>query len=242
MTFEKQVAVIIGASSGIGEAIAIQLARFGAIVGIVGRNLERVKETTNKIRTHTNHVYSYTADLAIDSDIDKLVNSLKGDFEHIDLLVHSAGAFYFGPIETTAVDQLDYLYRVNVRGPLILTQSLIPMLTSSKGQIVFINSSAGILSARANSSLYASTKHALKIIADGLRDELNEQGVRVLSVYPGRTATPLQARIFELEGKTYQPDLLMQPEDVAMTIMDALLIPRSAEVTDINIRPMIKSY
>jgi NADP-dependent 3-hydroxy acid dehydrogenase YdfG len=79
-------------------------------------------------------------------------------------------------------------------------------------------------------------------MADSLRDEVNADGIRVLSVYPGRTATPRMAALFEKEGKTYRPELLMQPGDIASMVAHTLALPRTAEVTDISIRPMLKSY
>jgi NADP-dependent 3-hydroxy acid dehydrogenase YdfG len=145
-----------------------------------------------------------------------------------------------GSISQTSVEELDALYRTNVRGPYALTQALLPMLVARRGQIVFINSSVG-LAARAGVGAYAASKHALKAIADSLRAEVNPLGVRVISVYPGRTATPQQEKIYEQEGRPYQPDLLLQPEDIAKTVLNALTIPRTAEVTDIHIRPMQKS-
>jgi len=96
------------------------------------------------------------------------------------------------------------------------------------------------MSSRANLAHYTAAKYALKAIADSLREEVNGDGIRVLSIYPGRTATPMQADIHRLEGETYQPDRLMQAEDVAQTVIDALSVPRSAEVTDVIIRPMQK--
>ena len=91
------------------------------------------------------------------------------------------------------------------------------------------------------SAQYDSTKHALRAIADSLRGEINEHGVRVLSVYLGRTASEMQEQICQMEGKPYRPELLLQPNDVASVILNALSLPRTAEVTDIWIRPMIKS-
>jgi NADP-dependent 3-hydroxy acid dehydrogenase YdfG len=114
------------------------------------------------------------------------------------------------------------------------------MITARCGQVVFINSS-GALNAKPASVQYDATKHALKAIADGLRGEVNAAGVRVLSVYLGRTATDMQARIHQAEGKTYCPELLLQPESVASVIVNALGLARTAEVTDIHIRPMIKT-
>ena len=104
-----------------------------------------------------------------------------------------------------------------------------------------MNSTVG-LEARAGVGQYASTQHALRAIADALRAEVNSDGVRVLTVYLGRTATARQKRIFQLEGRQYTPELLMQPEDVAHMVMAAIRLPRTAEVTEIRMRPLVKSY
>jgi short-subunit dehydrogenase len=115
------------------------------------------------------------------------------------------------------------------------------MICSRKGQIVFLNSTAG-LRARANASQYAATKHALKAVADSLREEVNPAGVRVLSLFLGRTATPMQASVFAAERREYNPGILMQPEDVAEVVVNALALSRRAEITEITMRPAIKSY
>jgi NADP-dependent 3-hydroxy acid dehydrogenase YdfG len=114
------------------------------------------------------------------------------------------------------------------------------MLRSRQGQIVFINSSVAVVNARAKLGQYAASKHALKAIADSLREEVNADGLRVISVYPGRTATPMQAAVHEMEGRAYHPEHLMQPDDVAAMVINALSLPPSAEVTDIMIRPLTK--
>ena len=87
---------------------------------------------------------------------------------------------------------------------------------------------------------YAATKHALKAVADSLREEVNADGVRVISVYPGQTASPMQKALYEIEKKAYFPGKLMQPEDVAAVVVNALSLRRTAEVTDICVRPMKK--
>ena len=88
---------------------------------------------------------------------------------------------------------------------------------------------------------YAATKHALKAIADSLREEMNAEGVRVLNIFLGRTATPMQAKVHELEGREYRPESLVQPEDVASVVIHALSMPRTVEITEISMRPRIKS-
>ena len=147
----------------------------------------------------------------------------------------------YGKVEDTPVERFDELYAANLRGPYLLTQRCLPLLKSSRGQVVFINSSTG-LAAPAAVGVFAATQHALKAIADALRDEVNEAGVRVLSVFPGRTATPRMLARYATEGRVYQPELLLQPGDVASVVVSSLALPRTAEVTNVSIRPQAKSY
>ena len=103
-----------------------------------------------------------------------------------------------------------------------------------------MNSTVG-LQARAGVGAYAASKHALRAVADALREEVNPDGVRVLSVYPGRTATPQQAAIHAEEGTPYRPERLLQPADVAAAVVHALTMDRTAEITDLRVRPMQKA-
>jgi NADP-dependent 3-hydroxy acid dehydrogenase YdfG len=236
---KNQIAVITGASSGIGKAIALSLASQGAALGLIGRNLKTLEAVAEKAKSKTSRIKTYQIDLNADDDIQKLKPYLEEDFGHIDILIHSAGAISLGLLEGAKIEDFDWQYRINVRAPYLLTQLLLPMIKSRHGQIVFINSSVG-LNAKANVGQYAATKHALKAIADSLRDEVNAYGIRVLSIYPGRTATPMQAAVHQMEGKAYEPEKFMQPEDVAEVVVNTLSLPRTAEVTDINIRPLDK--
>jgi NADP-dependent 3-hydroxy acid dehydrogenase YdfG len=110
----------------------------------------------------------------------------------------------------------------------------------SKGQVIFINSSQA-LRASATVGQYAATMHATKAIADSLRDEVNSKGVRVTSLYLGRTAGERQQKIFEWEGRPYPPERLIQPVDIARMVVHLLQMPKTAEVTDLIIRPMLKT-
>ena len=101
------------------------------------------------------------------------------------------------------------------------------------------NSSAG-LHAPAGLVSYSASKQALTALAEGLREEVNRYGVRVISLYPGRTATPLQERIYAAESRRFERERLMQPDDVTATVLLALTLPRSAEITDVSIRPLRK--
>ena len=165
---------------------------------------------------------------------------LNRDAGQVDILFHGAGIIQQGLLECARVEDFDQQYLINVRAPYLLTQQLLPLLVKARGQIVFVNSSAGIAVNRPEIAQYAATKHALKAIADSVRAEVNSKGVRVLSIYLGRTATPMQRAQFKLEAKPYRAGDLLQPDDVAIMALAALALPRTAEVTDISIRPMMK--
>ena len=240
MSLHGQVGLVTGATGGIGKAIALSLATRKMTLGLVGRDAIRLQALATQIRRTPLRAEVFRSDLTDDDDIRRLQSDLKQRLGSCDLLVHAAGIFRMGPIAQAPVDDLDQLYRTNLRASYVLTQALLPMLSDSRGQIVFINSSAGLMP-RAEVAAYAASKHALKALADCLRAEVNCLGIRVLSVYPGRTATPLQESIHALEGAKYSPERLLQPEDVAGAVISALEMPRSAEVTDISIRPMLKT-
>jgi NAD(P)-dependent dehydrogenase (short-subunit alcohol dehydrogenase family) len=229
--FSGQTAVITGASSGIGQAIARALGAGGARLCLVGRR------RFAPVVFEGAEALSYTADLAIESDIRACAEALRAEVGLIDILVHSAGIIASGAVATTPVEELDRQYRVNLRAPYLLTQCLLPLLEPRQGQIAFLNSSI-YQNARALTGSYAATKYALKALADSLRSEVNPRGVRVLSVFPGRTASPMQAAVHADEGRAYQPERLLQPADVAASVVHALALPRTAEVTDIHIRPL----
>lgn len=237
--FTNQIALLTGAGSGIGRAIALDLAAQGATVWLLGRVREKLEAVAEAARRTTSDVRCIQIDMVCDQDIIDLVARVRQEIGYVDILVHCAGEIRLGPLELAVIADLDHQYRINVRAPYLLTQLLLPMLRSRRGQIVFMNSSAGQV-AGANASQYAATKHALRAIADSLRQEVNADGIRVLSVYPGRTASPMQAAVHAAEGKPYHPDHLMQPEDVAALVVAALRLPRSAEVTDLHVRPLRK--
>jgi NAD(P)-dependent dehydrogenase (short-subunit alcohol dehydrogenase family) len=236
---ENQVAVVTGASSGIGEAIALRLVGHGAVVCLVAKSAEGLERVAALARGGRGKGQCYPADLAVEADIQRLRDSLERDFGQIDLVIHSAGVIALAPLQQAAIEDLDRQFRINVRAPYLLTQQLLPLLKPRRGQIVFINSSVG-LNARGGVGQYASTKYGLRAIADSLREEVNQEGIRVLSIFLGRTATPMQAAVHRMEGKAYDPDRLVQPEDVAAMVVAAVSLPRTAEVTDISIRPMRK--
>jgi NADP-dependent 3-hydroxy acid dehydrogenase YdfG len=237
----NKVAVVTGASSGIGKAIARALGDEGARVCLVGRRLEKLEEVAGLFRKAAHRPSAHRVDLTRDEDIEAMAKELQRRGRSLDILVHCAGEIHHARHADASIADLDAQYRSNIRGPYLLTKSLLPLIRSSAGDVVFINSTSG-LRASARAGQFAATQHAMRAIADSLREEVNANGIRVLSIFPGRTATPRTKTLFHEEGKSYQPDLLMQPEDVAMVVIHALKMPRTAELTEITVRPLLKSY
>ena len=235
----RGVAMVTGSTSGIGLAVARALAAKGMCLCLTGRDEGRLRKIAGEMAAQAPRVVAHPANLSCDKGIHGLVARATTDYGRVDVLVHAAGIVRLGHVETAAWGDLDEQYRINLRAPYLLTKSLLALLKESCGQVVFVNSSAGLVPG-ADNGAYAATKHALHSLAASLRDEVNPYGVRVLSVYPGRTATPMQARVHRFEGRRYEAATLLQPSDVADMIVAALALPRTADVTDIMVRPMKK--
>ncbi len=239
MRLQGKTAVVTGATGGVGGSIAVALARAGVGVALLGRRAGILRIVAGECAASGVRANVYQVDLLLDKEVRRVTQKIIRDFGGVDILVHSAGVFARSEIIRASLADFDRLYRCNVRAPFALTQLFLPSLSQRQGQIVFINSTVG-LAAAAGVSQYSATKHALKALADSFREELNGVGVRVLSVYLGRTATPMQAKLCIEEGLEYRPERLIQPSQVAESVMGALALGREAEVMDIRIRPMLK--
>jgi len=235
----KDVALVTGASGGMGRAIVQALVRRGMAVLLTARNAEPLEQAAREVTREGGSVLTHAADLSADDGIRGLAAVVASRLGRLDVLVHAAGVIRLGNVETASESDLDLQYRVNVRAPFLLTKELLSLLRASRGQVLFVNSTAGLAGGPDN-VLYAATKHALRALAAGIRDHVNADGIRVISVFPGRTATPMQEAVHRAEARTYDPTSLMQPSDVAEVVSSALFLPRTAEVTDVILRPMNK--
>ena len=235
---ESKLALVTGAGGGIGRAVSRALGQEGAALVLSGRTEARLYETAEAI-SGAAEVHVVPADLGVDRDVTALAAAAAG-FGGPDILVHCAGVIQLGPLETMSPEDLDRQYAINLRAPVLLTKACLPELRARRGFVVFLNSTVGLTS-RAEIGAYAASKHGLRAIADTLRDEVNADGIRVLSVYLGRTATPMQETVFAAEGNPYSAEGMIQPADVAAMIVAAIRLPDTAEVTEIRVRPARKS-
>jgi NADP-dependent 3-hydroxy acid dehydrogenase YdfG len=232
-------ALVTGGSQGIGKAIALGLAGQGMALLLVARRQEPLDIAVREARALGVTAEGRAMDLLDDAARDRLIDEIGGRPTGLDVLVHSAGTIARADVADASLDDFDRQYEANLRAPFALTQGVLPSLKRARGQVVFVSSSAALV-ARANTAQYAATQAGLRAVATSLRDEVNPTGIRVTTVFPGRTATPRQAMIHAWEGKEYHPDRLLQPEDVAAMVVAAIGLPRTAEVTEISIRPMAK--
>jgi NAD(P)-dependent dehydrogenase (short-subunit alcohol dehydrogenase family) len=224
--------VVTGASSGIGRALALRLAREGADVWALGRDAGRLAEVAE---AGDGRIVSVAADLGDESALVGAARAILSGSDSVDILAHCAGVIARGPIQAATVDELDRLYDVTLRGPFVLTQALLPALKVSGGQVVFINSLVSPRGAN-DAVLYAALKQAARTFADGLRQEVNADGIRVVTVAPGRTDTAMQEWVHEYEGRDYDPNLLLSPDDVVGVVLSALAVGPRGEVTDVSLR------
>ena len=238
---QDELALVTGASGGIGGAISTALAKHSARLILMGRTSAKLLACAEGLRSFTSSVEACACDLTKAEEIEGACAHISDKHGRLDILIHCAGVIQHGNLADAPLVSMDLQYAVNVRGPLLLTQRLLPLLKKPRGHIVFINSSAG-LNARPNAGQYSATKHAFKALADSLRDEVNPEGIRISSVFPGRTATAPISTLHEKEGRDFKPELLLQPEDVASVVLNILTLPWTAEVTNVSIRPMLKSY
>ncbi|MFK4223259.1 SDR family oxidoreductase [Streptomyces sp. NPDC019890] len=223
--------LITGAGSGIGAALTRRLHERGDELILLARDAGRAKE----LAAQYEGARTLVADL---SDPDRISRSLgmQPMPDHLDSLLHIAGIVDLGPIAELRPRTWHQQLNANLISPAELTRLFLPQLRASQGHVLFVNSGAG-LKAHAEWGAYAASKHGLKALADSLREEEHAGGVRVTSVYPGRTAGPMQAKVHSQEGKEYDASRWINPESVATTILTALDLPRDAEINDLTVRP-----
>lgn len=226
-----QTHLITGAGSGIGLAIARRLADRGDRLILIGRSGARADELAALLPG----AVGVAADLRHPESLaDALAAAaLPGA---LDTVIHGAGIVELGPVAELRPSAWTDQLTVNLVAAAELTRLTLPAVRAARGQVLFVNSGAG-LTAHSDWSAYAASKHGLKALADALRGEEATHGVRVTTVYPGRTATPMQEEVHRQEGRAYDPAAFIDPESVATTVLAALDLPRDALIRDVSVRP-----
>ena len=219
-TLEGKVALVTGASSGIGEAAALELARRGASVAVAARSVEKLEALAGRASASGGRVLVVDADVADRDSVGAMVGRVLAEFGGLDVLVNNAGLGLSGRVSELRAEDLRYVFEVNTVGPLNCLQAALPHMGRG-GRIVNVSSVVG---KRAIPKVggYCSTKFALNALSDALRVEVAERGVSVTSVYPGTTRTAFRdnSRRTRDEKRGWRPKGVT-PERVAKKIADA---------------------
>jgi NADP-dependent 3-hydroxy acid dehydrogenase YdfG len=223
----RPLALVTGASRGIGAATARALAGSHDVL-LGGRDTDALAE----LATALPGARPWPVDLTDESSVADAVAGI----DTLDVLVHSAGIAEIGPLSATSVDVWRRTFDVNVIAVAELTRLLLPALRAVKGRVILVNSGQGRRAAPGWGA-YAASKFALSAFADVLRAEEETSGVRVTSVFPGRTDTDMQRGVRATEQGEYEPSRYLRPDSVAAAIRFVVDGPADAAIPEVSIRP-----
>ena len=232
----KKIALITGATSGIGRATAHEFAKHGISLILCGRRQERL-DSIKKVLSKETDVYTLNFDVRDREKTLEAIASLPKEFATIDILINNAGnAHGLDPIQTGYLDDWDAMMDINVKGLLYVSKAVIPGMTERKsGHIINIGSSAG-KEVYPNGNVYCGSKHAVIAITEGMRIDLNPYGIKVGAVNPGLVETEFSEVRFKGDAaadKVYKGYKALQAEDVADVIYFAISRPAHVNIADV---------
>ncbi|MBI2964555.1 MAG: SDR family oxidoreductase [Deltaproteobacteria bacterium] len=239
-----KVVVITGASSGIGEAAARHLAARGASLALGARRQPQLEALARDIREAGGRAQAFVTDVTRRRDVEALVQGALRAFGRVDVLVNNAGIMPLSPFERLKVDDWDRMIDVNIKGLLYGVAAVLPIMKRQEsGHIINVSSVAGH-KVRPGNAVYAATKHAVRAISEGLRQELKPH-VRTTIISPGAVATELAESVTEpdLRERTRAFYAIAIPADaVARAIAFAIAEPAEVDVNEILLRPTLQEF
>lgn len=204
--------LITGGSSGIGEAVALEMAKNRHIFYLVGRNEDRLKIVCDSLASLGCKAYFGVGDVSDENKVNQMLEEMKSKLGGVDVVFANAGVGYFGNLEDLTIEQYDEQFNTNVRGVFIWLNKTLPLLKAqNKGQIIVTSSNLG-LKTGARCSLYAASKHAVQAMVWCLREELKGTGVKAATINPGSVDTPW------FDGKDVDRSKMLAVEDVAKAV------------------------
>ncbi|HDH2130632.1 TPA: SDR family oxidoreductase [Staphylococcus aureus] len=225
-----KIAVVTGAGSGIGEAIATLLHEEGAKVVLAGRNKEKLQNVANQLSQDS--VKVVPTDVTNKEEVDELIKIAQQTFGGLDIVINSVGQMLSSKITDYQVDEWDSMIDVNIKGTLYTVQAALPtMLEQSSGHLINIASISGFEVTK-SSTIYSATKAAVHTITQGLEKELAKTGVKVTSISPGMVDTAITAAYNPSDRKK------LDPQDIAEAVLYALTQPSHVNVNEITVRPV----
>lgn len=240
---KDKIALITGASSGIGYSTAIALAKEGSKIIAGARRIEKLEELKKTIEGQGGEIIIQKLDVTKRGDCSNFVNIANEKFGKIDILINNAGIMPLSFIKSLKIDEWDMMVDVNIKGVFYCTAAVIPfMLKNKSGHIVNMSSIAGRIVFPAG-SVYCATKHAIAAFSEGLRQEFSQRSnIRVTCIEPGVVATELTDTITDTSLDAFLETVKkmepLQPEDIAHSILYALQTPPHVNVNEVLIRPV----
>lgn len=234
-----KIALITGATSGIGKATAIKLAQNGYNLIVCGRRAEKLEELKSEL-SKTVKIYSLVFDVRNRQEVELQINSLPAEWKSIDILVNNAGnAHGLSTIQNGDIDDWDAMIDANVKGLLYVSRAVIPdMVKRKKGHILNLSSVAG-KQTYANGAVYCASKKAVEAISEGMRLDLTEHGIKITNIAPGAVATEFSEVRFkgdkEKAQKVYEGYDPLLAEDIADFISYAVNAPERVTIADVTI-------
>ncbi len=239
----KKIALITGATSGIGKATAIALAEEGYNIIITGRRAERLEELKAFLGlTYKSDVLALNFDIRDRQEVEKAVASIPKQWQKIDVLVNNAGlASGLAPIQEGNIDKWERMIDTNIKGLLYITRAIAPiMCNNNRGHIINICSTAG-KETYENGNVYCATKHAVDSLSKAMRVDMLKYGIKVTNVCPGAVETEFSLVRFdgdsERASKTYNGMTPLTGEDIANVIRFAVSLPEHVCINDLVITP-----
>lgn len=230
---KDKVAIVTGASSGIGASIAETLSQHGVKVMLTGRNEARLSDVAEQLQENSqSEIATHIVDVTQKNEVAKLVKETENKFGHVDILVNSAGLMLSSAITDGDVEAWENMIDVNVKGTLYGINAVLPIfLNQSTGHIINIASISGFEVTK-QSTLYSASKAAVHTITQGLEKELAKTGVRVTSISPGMVDTPLSSNTDWGSRKK------LDPQDIAEAVIYALQQPSHVNINEVTVRPV----
>jgi NADP-dependent 3-hydroxy acid dehydrogenase YdfG len=240
-----KVVVITGASSGLGEATARRLAQEGARLVLGARRLDRLEALAAELQATGAQVAVQATDVTQAEQVQALVDLALDRYGRVDVMLNNAGLMPHSPLDRRRLEDWDRMIDVNIKGVLYGIAAVLPsMQAQQSGHIINVSSVAGH-KVRAGSTVYSATKHAVRIISEGLRQEVKPYGIRTTILSPGAVATELpnsisEADVAENVRKLYE--LAIPADAFARAVVYALSQPDDVDINEILFRPTRQEY
>jgi len=237
---EGKVAVVTGASEGIGRATALALAKEGAAVAVTSRNRAELEKLADEIRAGGRQAFAAAGDARLEEDVERIRQETLTTYPRVDILVNNVGIAKYAPFAKMTVQDYDWMMDTNMRSTFLFTKAFFPgMVERREGWVVFVASVSGLMGLP-NETGYAASKHAQVGFARALDHEAYKYGVKVSIIAPGGVNTRHAFGTGRTAGDAHL-DSYLNPEDVAEAVVFAVTQPAKSRLFVVGMRPMSES-